>query len=175
MDAREKEFVQIYNANFTKFYKHARYILKDDALASDCVQEMFVDIWNNLIRFTKAEHPNAYMFKALHHKALMLGTQARSRRKYENLAAIDASINGPSLIENSYKAMMGKVERALQHVQLGARAKEIYKLSKVEGVPVLEIRKRLNIGFSSVYNSTNLVHEKVMEWAEKHKEFMQQL
>lgn len=75
----EMAYAKIYQDNANGLYCYGLKLVKDSGLIQDCIQDLFVEIWNNKHRLGQVRSIKSYLFKALRRKIL---SEATSRRKH---------------------------------------------------------------------------------------------
>ena len=156
----QKALQQLFSIYFPRLNDFAKNVVKDDGISQDIVQEVFVKLWENR---TEIESINieAYLFKLVRNRCIdyikhlkvvnnhLLKIQVDS--KYEELYRIDFIGNEPYvLIEEELKT---KIEKTIQ--SLPDRCREVFVLSRIEGLKNKEIAEKLNINIKNVERHLN--------------------
>ncbi len=151
----QKALELLFSIYFPRLNDFARNVAKDDVISQDIVQEVFVKVWEK-----KAEIENvnleAYLFRLVRNRCIdyikhlkvvnnrMQEIQISS--KYEELYRIDFIGNEPYvLIEQELKQ---KIEKTIQ--SLPDRCREVFILSRLNGLKNKEIAEKLNINIKNV-------------------------
>lgn len=144
----EKAFETI----FTKYYKalctFSRQFLNDDELAEETVQDMFVKIWEkrySLSIETSLEH---YLFRAVRNHCFNLLQHQKIKNRYAEKILKDTE---KEIISEEYflePDLKNKIETAIN--SLPPKRKEIFRLSREEGLKYKEIAEQLDISVKTV-------------------------
>jgi RNA polymerase sigma-70 factor (ECF subfamily) len=151
----KKAFEQLFSIYFARLNDFARNVVKDDMISQDIVQEVFVKVWENE---SKIESLNleAYLFRLVRNRCIdyikylkVRNNQLHEIRissKYEELYRIDFMGNEPYvLIEQELKA---KIEKTIQ--SLPDRCREVFILSRIDGLKNKDIAEKLDINIKNV-------------------------
>jgi RNA polymerase sigma-70 factor (ECF subfamily) len=151
---------QLFSIYFTRLNDFAKNVVKDDGISQDIVQEVFVKVWENRAEI-ESLNIEAYLFKLVRNRCIdyikhlkvvnnhLQKIQVDS--KYEELYRIDFIGNEPYvLIEEELKT---KIEKTIQ--SLPDRCREVFILSRIEGLKNKEIADQLNINIKNVERHLN--------------------
>jgi RNA polymerase sigma factor (sigma-70 family) len=165
---------KLYDLYANNLFNYGRQISVDRELIKDCIQELFVAIWNKRNKCHVPENPKAYMLKILKYKIL---TQ-NSKEKQINRFAINNKHPDiePScefkIIEDQTEEDQKKLLRTSIN-SLNERQREAIMLKYYENLDNDEIAELLQINKQSVYNLiyTALVALKKSIYTEKNMAF----
>ena len=144
-------FDEIFRKYNTKIYAFSLRNLKNKEDAEGVVQEVFVNLWKDRTRLKELENLEAWIFTICfntirkHFRKLM-----REREHLQKFAESHAWEDNSTITEIEYKDLLEKAEKIIE--QLPDRQKNIFLLSKREGLSNAEISKRLNITKKTVEN-----------------------
>jgi len=151
----QKALELLFSIYFPRLNDFARNVVKDDVISQDIVQDVFVQIWE---KRAKIENINmeAYLFRLVRNRCIdyikhlkvvnnrMQEIQISS--KYEELYRIDFIGNEPYvLIEKELKT---KIEETIQ--SLPERCREVFVMSRMNGLKNKEIAEKLGINIKNV-------------------------
>lgn len=151
----QKALETLFSIYFPRLNDFARNVVKDDVISQDIVQEVFVKIWE---KRSEIEPINleAYLFKLVRNRCIdyvkylkvvnnrMQEIQLSS--KYEELYRIDFVGDEPYvLIEQELKQ---KIEKTIE--SLPDRCREVFILSRMNGLKNKEIAEKLGINIKNV-------------------------
>jgi RNA polymerase sigma-70 factor, ECF subfamily len=148
-----------FEAIFRRFHPElltfAASIVGSRAAAEDVVQDVFLAIWALRQRWRITTSVRPYLFRAVHNTAVRNSSSAVVRRT-DSLDATTSSAIAPPLIDPAPSAhdqaeaneMAEKAERIV--ASLPPRAREVYALSRREGLSTREIAERLGISPKTV-------------------------
>ena len=142
-------FDELYRRTWKKLYVHAFQKLRDEDLAKDIVQEVFVDFWNKR-QLRDIQRVEAYLMRAVKFKVI-----DRFRKKDFIVEEIEdfAEVLVNSEFSDS-KLLDDELDKLLHHWihQLPNKRKEIFLLRYEEDLSTEEIGKLLNISTKTVQN-----------------------
>jgi len=148
-------FELLFSIYFARLNDFARNVVRDDMISQDIVQEVFVKVWENKADI-ESLNLEAYLFRLVRNRCIdyikhlkvvnnrMQEIQVSS--KYEELYRIDFIGNEPYvLIEEELK---NKIEKTIH--SLPERCREVFILSRIEGLKNREIAEKLKINIKNV-------------------------
>ena len=145
-------FDAIYNKYCHKLHKFVFMFLKQEEDAEEIVQEAFVKIWESRGKIDIYSSFESFLFTIAYNATMSLLrkriTEAKSREYLKSLQQIDTAEQ--VINEIQFKELDEKVQSLLQ--QITPRQKEIYLLSREDGLTHKEIAQKLNISESTVNN-----------------------
>lgn len=140
---------KLFNHFYPRLYNFSKSFLKLEDGIDDILQEVFIKIWQNRENLKTFETFNSYIFTITRN---LLLNELRSRL---NNQKIKDRILKASLAEEylpfekaDYLELKGKIEEIIE--DLPNRQKEIFKLSRVEGLSHKEIAEKLNISTKTI-------------------------
>lgn len=151
----QKALELLFAIYFPRLNDFASKVVKDDVISQDIVQEVFVKIWEKRSEF-ETINLEAFLFRLVRNRCIdyikhlkvinnrMLEIQINS--KYEELYRIDFVGDEPYvLIEQELKQ---KIERTID--SLPERCREVFILSRINGLKNKEIAQKLDINIKNV-------------------------
>lgn len=147
----EQAFAEIYNRyaeSLAGFAASKLYSLDD---ARDILHDMFVKLWENREQLYVTSTLQSYLFAIIRHRIIDKIRKNITREEYaaaaQSLSAVyDAGIDK----QVEAKELKQTIDNSLD--QLSPRVKEIYKLSREEGLSNHEIAEKLNLSEQTVKN-----------------------
>lgn len=144
-------FETIYYMYGKKLYKFALGLLKDHDIASEIVQEVFVNLWEKKEQIVTTFNFENYIFTITYN----------SIRGYFRKKSIESKVkdyllkNAPDVISHSddsliYNELLELANRSIE--KMPAKRKTVYKLSRQEGLKIKEIANTLNISTRTAEN-----------------------
>ena len=134
----------IYRYYSKKMFHFALGMVKDEDIAKDIVQEVFVSLWEKRSQVDFNLNFDNFIF------TITLNSIRKFFRKksIETNAIYNLFINSPELINSTegtviYTELLEMATKAIEN--LPPRRKTVYKLSKQEGIKIKEIASKLNI------------------------------
>jgi len=156
----QKALELLFSIYFPRLNDFARNVVKDDVISQDIVQDVFVKVWEKKAEI-ESINLEAYLFRLVRNRCIdyikhlkvvnnrMHEIQISS--KYEELYRIDFIGNEPYvLIEQELKL---KIEKTIQI--LPERCREVFVMSRMNGLKNKEIAERLNINIKNVERHLN--------------------
>lgn len=151
MDAR---FEQFYAANFPRVKNFARLLTKSEEDAEDIAQNIFLKLWTRPELWAGEESMNSYLYTVTRNEIFNLFKHQKIEQEYEN-KIIKTQLIGELCDEDTtlleeiyYKEALMLVELAL--TQLPPRRKEVFEMSRLEGLSHKEIAEKLQIPLRTV-------------------------
>ena len=145
-------FNTIYDKYCYKLHEFVLMYLKQEEDAEEIVQEVFVKIWESRGKIDVYLSFEAFLFTIAYNATISLlrkrVSESKSREYLKSLQQIDSAEQ--VIDEIQYNELNQKVQSLLN--QLTPRQKEIFVLSRAEGLTHKEIADKLNISESTVNN-----------------------
>lgn len=144
-DNREA-FNSLYNRHWESLFKTAHNLLRDEALAKDVVQDIFLDLWRR--RHTlQIESCHAYLAQAVRFQV------ARQLRKYKLTQTHDEYMQTGHTVNTTEEWIRVQelslvIENTLQ--KLPRRSRDVFYMSRFEQLSNSEIAQRLNLSTRTV-------------------------
>jgi RNA polymerase sigma-70 factor, ECF subfamily len=143
-------FYHIYDRYSKRLYGFVLRYIKQKEDAEEIVQEVFVKIWesrNKIDAFTSFE---SFLFTIAYNTTISLLRKRTNEKKYlEHIKSLQQPANSPNLIDEiHYNELNDRVQILLN--ELTPRQKEIFQLSREEGLTHDEIAKKLDIAVNTV-------------------------
>lgn len=143
-------FYNIYERYCKRLYGFVLRYIKIEADAEGIVQEVFIKIWESRDKLDPYASFESFLFTITYNTTISLLRKRANEKKYlEYLKSIQQIQNAPDLIEElHFKELNEYVEKLLN--DLTPRQKEIFQLSREEGLSHDEIADRLDISKNTV-------------------------
>ena len=148
-------FDQLFDRYSQRLYRFSKSWLKNNEDAEGIVQEVFFRIWKKRDELNEKKSFQSFLFSIAYNLIVDQFRQRVKDQKYEQFIIKQAQQNylNPG-DELEYKELKKQVGKAIN--ELPERRKEIYKLSREEGLSYKEIANRLHIKSKTVENQINL-------------------
>ena len=151
----QKAFEQLFSIYFARLNDFAKNVVRDDVISQDIVQEVFVKVWESSAEI-ESINMEAFFFRLVRNRCIdyikhikVVNNRMQEihiSSKYEELYRIDFIGNEPYvLIEQELKA---KIEQTIQG--LPERCREVFIMSRIEGLKNKEIAEKLDINIKNV-------------------------
>lgn len=143
----EKSFEKIFNQLFPTLLKFAYRALKDDALAEELVMDVFFKIWNKKNVLTIQGNIEQYLYKCV--KYAIIDHYRKRVPKFQVFNNTDSF--QPACDERIINI---EIEQHYQYAisQLSPKRKEVYQLSRIEGMSYKEIASHTGLSVNTVEN-----------------------
>jgi RNA polymerase sigma-70 factor, ECF subfamily len=145
----------LFSVYFPRLNDFARRVVRDDILSQDIVQDVFLQVWEKRAGIQPV-HIEAYLFRLVRNRCLdhirhirvvsntLHALEVDSR--FEELYRIDFLGNEPYVLIE--KELKDKIDQTIQ--ELPERCREVFVLSRMEGLKNQEIANRLGISIKNV-------------------------
>jgi|TARA_R110002050_G_scaffold171837_1_gene303939 RNA polymerase sigma-19 factor, ECF subfamily len=145
-------FDVIYNKYCHKLHQFVFMYLKQEEDAEEIVQEVFIKIWQSRNKIDVYASFESFLFTIAYNSTMSLlrkrMSEAKSREYLKSMQQIDTA--DKVIDELEFAELNQKVQTLLS--RLTSRQKEIYLLSREEGLTHEKIAQKLNISESTVNN-----------------------
>jgi len=156
----QKAFELLFSIYFARLNDFAKHVVKDDTISQDIIQDVFVKVWENRAKI-ESLHLEAFLFRLVRNRCIdsikhMKVVNNRMHEieissKCEELYRIDFIGNEPYvLIEQELK---NKIEKTIKG--LPDRCREVFILSRIDGLKNKEIAEKLDINIKNVERHLN--------------------
>ncbi|MCE4564692.1 RNA polymerase sigma-70 factor [Maribellus sp. CM-23] len=145
-------FDAIYNKYCRKLHGFVLMYLKQEEDAEEIVQEVFIKIWNSRDKMDVYASFESFLFTIAYNATMSLlrkrMTEAKSREYLKSVQQIEGAEE--VIDELQFKELNDQLKSLLE--RLTPRQKEIFELSREDGLTHAEIAQKLNISESTVNN-----------------------
>ena len=159
-------FDAIFRANYALLVRVAESMLRERATAEEIAQDVMLELWRRREALEVTESVRGYLLQATRNRALnALRHRAIERRSEPQL--IEGAGRFPS---TDAAAREGEIEVALQAAvaELPDRCRQVFELSRVEGLKYAEIAGRLGISVKTVEvqmgKALRILRERLKAW-----------
>lgn len=147
-----KAFDIVYKKYSRRLYGFVFRYIKQEADTEGIVQEVFIKIWQSRDKINIYSSFESFLFTIAHNATVNLLKKRATEQKYvehvKSLQHVDETYELADEIQ--YKELMYKFHRLLN--ELSPRQKEIFQLSREEGLSHKEIAEKLGISVQTVKN-----------------------
>lgn len=157
---QERAYSQLFSDYNSLLFRIAWTYLKSEEEAREAVQEVFISIWHKRDSLTFDQKLKAYLVRSVRNRSLNM---IRSRNNRPDTVAIDDR-DFPAPADNEdgpSPALMQKVQQEI--ARLPKKCKEIFILSRVDGLSYKEIAEILEISTKTVENQISIALKKLRE------------
>ncbi len=152
-NGESKALEQIYRTYFTELYNYGKKFTKDENNVEDCIQELFVELWNRREKLSETDAIKPYLFVSLKRKIFHSVKKIRKSTDTElEESFFEAELSIDQILINSETD--GEQKSKLKHAfsQLSDRQKEILYLKYYSEMDYDEISKIMDLNYQSARN-----------------------
>uniref|UniRef100_UPI003217296D RNA polymerase sigma factor n=1 Tax=uncultured Draconibacterium sp. TaxID=1573823 RepID=UPI003217296D len=145
-----KAFDDIYHKYCNRLYGFVLKLIKQESDAEEIVQEVFVRIWASRHKINEKDSFESFLFTIAYNNTISILRKRVNEKKYLNyLQNLQIGINSDTVIDDlHYRDLYKRYRDTID--QLTHRQKEIYLLSREDGLTYKEIAEKLNISINTV-------------------------
>ncbi|MCL3782074.1 RNA polymerase sigma-70 factor [Prolixibacteraceae bacterium JC049] len=160
-------FKQLFEFYSTRLYGFVFKLIKDDSESEEIVQDVFFKIWKHREEIRTDEAFKSYLFKIALNNIRNYFTRLQKEEHHKQEIVREYLLNteedGKQI---SYNEAMKKVDELIE--LLPEKRREIFLMSRKEGLSILEIAKYLNLSEATVKNQITSAMNFLREEAKKH-------
>jgi RNA polymerase sigma factor (sigma-70 family) len=161
----QRSLSKIADIHYRSLYNYGYRFSADEEFVKDCIQELFLELWERRGNLSEVEAVKSYLLTAFRHK--LINEARRFRRfKMHDIPFLSESMENPvesQIIENDLlNEQSGRLKLII--TQLTARQQEIIYLRFYQGLEYAEITQIMALERQSV---ANLLHRSLKEIKEK--------
>lgn len=147
----DNAFERLFKEHFKALHAYARVMLRDDDLAEEMVQNIFLRLWERRELLNVQTSVKAYLYKMVHNDCLNYFKHNKTKAKYENYAsyAMEGKTNSAA-----HKLELGELEHHIAEAlnELPLQCRTIFQMSRFEELKYKEIASHLGISVKTVEN-----------------------
>ncbi|WP_430809946.1 MULTISPECIES: RNA polymerase sigma factor [unclassified Carboxylicivirga] len=145
----EASLEELFNYYYPRLYSFSKSFLKFDEGIDDILQEVFVKIWQKRKSINSANTFNSYIFTITRNLLLNeLRTRLNNENLKEEVKRLSLASEYSSVDQIEYSELRKKTNQLIE--ELPERQKEIFVLSRTEGLTHKEIAEKLGITTKTV-------------------------
>ncbi|MBU3024044.1 RNA polymerase sigma factor [Zobellia galactanivorans] len=146
----EEAYVYLVENYHNRLCAYANSLMRDDLLAEDIVQNVFVQIWEKRKKLNHELSLDSYLYKSVHNKFIDEYRKGKAvmalEKKY--LTALELAVEEKDEVQE--QKVLNVLFAAIQ--ELPPKCKQIFLMSKKEGLTNIEISQCLNLSKKTVEN-----------------------
>lgn len=140
-------FERLFKDFFPPLMAFARKILGDEDDARDVVHQVFINLWEKRKELDLSTSLKSYLFTAVHNRSLNV---IRDRKKFSSAEVPEVAGEWDVSAQIESMELEGKIREAID--SLPEKCREIFELSRFEGLKYGEIARQLDISIKTVEN-----------------------
>ncbi|MEC3881112.1 RNA polymerase sigma-70 factor [Parapedobacter sp. 10938] len=143
----ETAFEEAFKSNFKALHAYAYSVLRDEPMAEEIVQNVFLKLWENRERMAIHTSLRAYLYKSVYHESLNYLKHKKVQRRYMEEAMVEHKRRqADEVVADS--ELRRQLHAALQ--RLPEKCRTVFQLSRFEELRYHEIAERLGISVKTV-------------------------
>ncbi len=147
-DGDEKAFKKLFQEYYSSLCYFATQFLNDDSVAEGIVQEVFLKIWEKKKVIEINTSLKQYLFRSVRNSCLNIIQHDKVKKQYAEQVMGNSKQN---IDFSKYYLEVGLAQKIEESINsLPQKRKEIFKLSKEDGLKYKEIADKLNISVKTV-------------------------
>lgn len=152
-EGKEDSYAYVFRTYYAALFNYAGRIIRDEAQAHDIVQETFCHLYENRQTITIHFSLKSYLYKSVYNYCMDLIRHQKVVEGYINAEMLDVYFSKVIQLPEAELALMDKdLSEAIQDAvnRLPERCREIFRLSKFEGLSNKQIAELLDISVKTV-------------------------
>jgi RNA polymerase sigma-70 factor (ECF subfamily) len=144
-------FDELYRKYSRRLHKFSYSMIKSTEDAENIIQDVFLNLWLNREKVEKSASVRYYIFTIAYNSAIsVIRKKIKDSNYLEYVKTLQDLVQEPVDLQVEYRELDEKLNKIIDN--LPARQKEVYLLSRIEGLKYSEIAERLNISINTVEN-----------------------
>lgn len=145
-------FNELYQENWSKFYRFAVRLLKDESAAEDLIQNFFKQVWEKRNNFPEeVEQVDSFLFRWMQRMLLNQIKADQIREKHmDAFISVFVAYEEYTLPEIYEKETYRQIKSAAD--KLPERMREIFLMNRIDHIPTKEIAIKFNLSEQTVRN-----------------------
>ena len=165
----EKAFEQLFKLYYSYLCNFAAKIVEDDVTGEEIVQDFFVKFWDRRNKLTVETSLKNYLFRSV--KNLCLNHIKHNEIKLQHARTV-ISQSESSNYNNDYIEVNLAEDIAKSIEELPEKRREIFRLSREEGLKYREIAEKLHISIKTVEIQMSLAIKSLRKKLQKYNTFL---
>ena len=157
-DNSETAFKVVYEEYFAKLTQFIFRMSRDEELAKEMAQRTMIKVWEQRDKIILTTSLKSYLFKVSYHEYLM---DLRKKSKFPNVE--DSVIEAIDELdeEQDNQILLDKIRKEIDN--LPPKCREVFILSKIDGLKYKEIALKLNISTKTIENHMTRALKQIRE------------
>lgn len=147
-------FSEIYDRYWELLFRHAKRMTRDDGVAQDIVQDVFISLWDKIEETDMKFSLSSYLYTSVRNKILNLIEHNKVRNNY--LQSMTLFIpQGENLTDHRVRDRMLKEKIEQEVLLLPVKMKQVFEMSRKQNMSYKEIAETLNLSDKTVKKQIN--------------------
>jgi RNA polymerase sigma-70 factor, ECF subfamily len=165
-----KAFEHLFHRYYCYLCSYAYKLLNDSANAEELVQEFFVRLWEKRDQLSINTSVKNYFFRSVKNLCINAIQHEKIKSKYALKVTSESDLSF-SIEDNFIETELAeKIDESIQ--SLPAKRREIFRLSREEGLKYREIAEKLNVSVKTVETQMSLAIKTLREKLKKYSAFI---
>ena len=169
IDGDKQAFKYFFDKYYSELCNFVNIYLKNNNLAEEVVQDIFVYFWENKSRINIKSSVRSYLFGASKYRSLNVLRQQRKDNSFRESLPIDDQFSETATDYFTDPEEFRKLLDDAVH-QLPEKCKRIFLLSKQDNLSNKEIAARLGLSLKTVENQITIALKKLRSYLAPHRE-----
>ena len=156
-------FEKLFREYFPPLMAFARKILVDEDEAREVVQKVFISLWEKRSEIDVSTSLKSYLFTSVHNRSLNV---IRDQKKFSGLEVPEVAGEWDVSTQIESMELEEKIMDAIR--SLPEKCREVFQLSRFDGLKYSEIAKHLDISVKTVENQMSkalkILREKLLKY-----------
>ncbi|MEO6499237.1 MAG: sigma-70 family RNA polymerase sigma factor [Mucilaginibacter sp.] len=152
MDAKREAYNILIKKYSKRLFDFGYRFCQDDELVKDCIQQLYLDLWNRGFNISQTDTIKSYLFKSIRNRVLREKSKWANNEllddKYDFI--LDVGIEEKLIADSRDVELAEKIQKVIN--TLPPRQREILYLRFYEDLSMQQISTIMNINKQSVYN-----------------------
>jgi RNA polymerase sigma factor (sigma-70 family) len=147
----------LYRFNYQVLYSYALKISGDKELSMDCVQDLFVRLWEKREQLNEVSKVRSYLLQSIWHSVVKIMKKQNKNVLINENGHYDIEVVFPHLDSLIVSQEKDAKKKTLDHAlnNLSSRQKEIIFMQYYEGLTIDEIQQITELKYQSIKNLTH--------------------
>ena len=166
-EGSQQAFAELYIRYYDSLFFYCKKYLKDESGAEDIVQDIFMQLWDTHDTINITSSFSGYIYTSAHNRILKMIRHFDVHSRYAQHILMNAkewtNETEDSIMNNDFTALLNEMME-----RLSPKQKEVFRLSRIEGLTYKEISEMLQISIPAVQKHASIALEKIKEHLKKY-------
>ena len=166
-EGSQQAFAELYIRYYDSLFFYCKKYLKDEYGAEDIVQDIFIQLWDTHDTINITSSFSGYIYTSAHNRILKMIRHFDVHLRYAQHILMNAkewtNETEDSIMNNDFTALLNEMME-----RLSPKQKEVFRLSRIEGLTYKEISEMLQISIPAVQKHASIALEKIKEHLKQH-------